>query len=182
MMALTAAQEFLRVAQMVSDLTVSVPIALISKERISEIEQRAPSDPTIGALNAELRKKLKAIARPEDYTQMAQAYEAYAEASFCLVMADRGVQLERTPGTGKLNQKRPDFVHHHGNGDIYFEVKALEIAAPIARHKEIAHQALEIAADLDQRARAGSSFRQSVGNLRAASGNASRRTPMRYGR
>ncbi len=113
---------------------------------------------------------------------MAQAYEAYAEASFCLVMADRGVQLERTPGTGKLNQKRPDFVHHHGNGDIYFEVKALEIAAPIARHKEIAHQALEIAADLDQRARAGSSFRQSVGNLRAASGNASRRTPMRYGR
>lgn len=152
-MALTTAQEFLRAAQMLSGLTVTMPMALMTGERVDEIEKRAPTDATLTALNEELRKKLKAVTRPEDYTQMGQAYEAYAEASFWLAMADRGVNLERTPGTGQLNQKRPDFVHHHKAGDIYFEVKALEIAAPLTRHKELAHEALENAADIEERAR-----------------------------
>ncbi|HEX2841357.1 hypothetical protein [Hyphomicrobium sp.] len=71
---------------------------------------------------------------------MAQAYEAYAEASFWLEMADRGVKLERNPGTGVDSQQRPDFVHHHAGGDLYFEVKALEIADPMQRHKASAYE------------------------------------------
>lgn len=152
-MALTTAQELLRVAQMLSGLTVTMPMVLITRERIEEIEKRATTDTTLAALNDELRKKLKAVIRPEDYTQMGQAYEAYAEASFWLAMADRGVTLKRTPGTGQMNQKRPDFLHYHKAGNIYFEVKALEIAAPLTRHKDLAYEALENAADLEERAR-----------------------------
>src|SRR5258708_29378619 len=82
---------------------------------------------------------------------MAQAYEVYAEACFWLEMADRGVRLDRTPGTGQLNQKRPDFVHAHPAGHVYFEVKALEIADPSTRHNQIAYDALDSTADLDRK-------------------------------
>jgi hypothetical protein len=84
---------------------------------------------------------------------MAQAYEAYCETSFVLEMITRSVPVDRTPGTGGHKEKRPDFVHHHASGDLYFELKALEIAEPLSRHKEIANKALENAADLDLRAR-----------------------------
>jgi hypothetical protein len=152
-MTLTTPEEFHRISQMLSGLTVSVPIALMTATRIDEIEQRSASEPTLASLNSELRKKLKAVKGQEDHTQMAQAYEAYSEASFWLEMANRGVRLDRTPGPGQLNQKRPDFVHAHKAGNIYFEVKALEIANPQARHNEIAHDALEKAAELDGGAR-----------------------------
>jgi hypothetical protein len=152
-MTLTTPEEFLRVSQMLSGLTVSVPIALMTASRIDEIEQRSASEPTLASLNNELRKMLKAVNGPQDHTQMGQAYETYSEASFWLEMADRGVRLDRTPGTGQMNQKRPDFVHSHSSGNVYFEVKALEIADPLARHDEIAHEALESAAELDARAR-----------------------------
>jgi hypothetical protein len=150
---LTTPEEFHRISQMLAGLTVSVPIALMTASRIDEIEQKAASEPTLASLNNELRKKLKAVKGPQDHTQMGQAYEAYSEASFWLEMADRGVRLERTPGTGQMDQKRPDFVHAHSAGNIYFEVKALEIADPLTRHNEIAHDALEKAAELDGRAR-----------------------------
>lgn len=150
-----ATKEYRRISSMLSGLTVSVPIALMTGARIAEIEKRAATEPALASLHKELREKLRAVTRPEDHQQMAQAYEAYAEASFWLEMADRGVSLDRTPGTGRLNQKRPDFVHRHKNGgDIYFEVKALEIADPLNRHNNIAYEALEKAAELDERARA----------------------------
>lgn len=148
-----AVQEYKRIAQMLSGMTVSVPMALMTKRRIEEIENRATIEPTLATLHKELKSKLKAVRRPEDHPQMAQAYEAYAEATFWLEMLDRGVRLDRTPGTGQNSQQRPDFVHHHQQGDIYFEVKALEVADPLARHKEIAYISLEAAADLDERAR-----------------------------
>ncbi|MGE0006184.1 MAG: hypothetical protein AB7S92_11360 [Parvibaculaceae bacterium] len=153
MPALTTPEEFFRVSQILAGLTVSVPIALMTRSRIDEIETRSASEPTLAALNHELRKKLKAVQGPQDHTPMAQAYEAYAEASFWLEMADRGVRLDRTPGTGQHNQKRPDFVHAHPAGPVYFEVKALEIADPTTRHDQIAYDALDSAAALDERAR-----------------------------
>lgn len=153
MPALTTPEEFHRISQMLAGLTVSVPIALMTRSRIDEIETRSASKPTLAALNNELRKKLKAVQGPQDHTPMAQAYEAYAEASFWLEMADRGVRLDRTPGTGQHNQKRPDFVHAHRAGPVYFEVKALEIADPTTRHDQIAYDALDSAAELDERAR-----------------------------
>ena len=152
-MASTTEEEYLRVTQMISGLTISVPLMQMTIERVRRIENAATTDSTMDALNNELRRRLVAVKRPEDHTQLGQVYEAFAEASFWLAMSGRGVSLERTSGTGQQDQKRPDFVHHHPEGDIYFEVKALEISSPLTRHGELAHEALEIAADLDGRSR-----------------------------
>jgi hypothetical protein len=152
-MATSITDEFNRVRTMLSRLTVSFPIMIMDAARIEAIQQAANQDTTLASLRRELLAKLRAITRPEDHGQMAQAYEAYSEASFYLEMKARNVTLERTPGTGEHGEKRPDFRHSHATGSIYFEVKALEIADPLSRHKEIAYEALEIAADLDMRAR-----------------------------
>ncbi len=145
--------EFARVASMLSGLTVSVPIMLMVRGQIERIETDATTDQTLAALERELRAKMKSIKAPEDHVRMAQAYEAYSEASFYLSMKDRHMSLERTPGTGQHKEKRPDFRHQHASGHLYFEVKALEIAEPMVRHKKIAHEALEVAAELAGRAR-----------------------------
>lgn len=105
------------------------------------------------ALCSELKRALKAIRQPEDHDAMAQAYEAYTEAIVCDEFCRRGVVLERTPGTGDYRQKRPDFIHRAAAGEIYVEVKALEIADRLTRHGGIAQEALGIAVDLDTRAR-----------------------------
>lgn len=151
-MVTTSTDEFIRVSQLLSGLTVSVPIMMMTREQVERITQDASTDTTLAALDRELRTKFKAVAAPEDHVQMAQAYEAYSEASFYLAMKDRGVVLERTPGTGGHKAKRPDFRYSHASGHLYFEVKALEIAEPLRRHKEIGHEALEIAAELEERA------------------------------
>lgn len=118
-----------------------------------KIEARSAGEPTLESLNNELRKRLKAVQGPQDHTPMAQTYEAYVEASFWLEMADRGVRLDRTPGTGQLNQKRR-FRPRSSGGTRVLEVKAFEIADPSTRHDQIAYDALDSAADLDARARA----------------------------
>jgi hypothetical protein len=153
-MALTTPEEYERISQMLANLTVSVPIALMTGLRINKIETRSAAEPTaLASLNNKLRKELKSVQGPQDHKPMAQAYGVYAEASFWLEMADRDVRLDRTPGTGQLNQKRPDFVHGHQSGNVYFEVKALEIAKPKIRYDQIAYDALDSAADLDARTR-----------------------------
>ena len=155
----TSTEEFIRVSQMLSGLTVSIPIVLMIQEQVERIEQDATTDSTLAALDRELRAKLKAVRSPEQHVQMAQAYEVYSEASFYLAMKDRGFVLARTPGTGGHQAKRPDFLYSNASGHLYFEVKALEIAEPLRRHKEIGHAALENAAELDGRAReAGAHF------------------------
>jgi len=139
---------------MLSGLTVSLPIMLMTSERIEQIERDAANDATLAALDKELGKKLKAVEGPEDHVQMGQAYEAYAEAILYIEMKRRGFALTRTQGTGGHSAKRPDFTHTHQNGKpLYFEVKALEIVDPIPRHPAIAEEGLEKAADLDERAR-----------------------------
>jgi hypothetical protein len=80
MAALTTPQEFLRISQILANLTVSVPIALMTASRIDEIAARSADEPTLASLNNELRKRLKAVQGPQDHTPMAQAYEAYAHA------------------------------------------------------------------------------------------------------
>jgi hypothetical protein len=152
-MAATSTDQFIRVSQLVSGLTVSVPIMIMTRAQVERITNDAATDSTLASLDRELRAKLKAVTAPEDHIQMAQAYEAYSEASFYLAMKDRGVVLERTPGTGGHKAKRPDFRYSHASGHLYFEVKALEIAEPLRRHKEIGHEALEIAAEMDERVR-----------------------------
>jgi hypothetical protein len=145
--------EFTRAQRVISGLTASVPMMLMTKERIEQLGQAAASDALFASLCRDLRKKFQAIQRPEDFTAMNQAYELYAEAITCLTLMERGVALERTPMTGKHKQKRPDFVHHHASGKIYFEVKALEIADSYQRHKDIAEAGLEAAAGLAERAK-----------------------------
>ena len=84
---------------------------------------------------------------------MGQAYEAYAETSACSELRKRGIALQRTPGTGQHKKQRPDFVHKHVSGDIFFEIKALDIADKLTRHQVIAKEGLEVRAELEQRAR-----------------------------
>lgn len=151
---MTASEEYERISQMLSGLTANLPIvAMAGVARMKAFEKIAKSDALMGEVVEELRKRLHAVGGPEDFTQMSQAYEAFAEANFVFEMLERGVKLERTSGTGTVNQKRPDFVHRHPAGNIYFEVKALDIADPLFRHKELAYRALEDAAELDERAR-----------------------------
>ena len=148
----TINDEFSRVRSMLSRLTVSVPIMIMMAERVKAIEQGGETDRVLAALERELHTKLRAIKRPEDHPQMAQAYEVYSEACVYMAMKGRGIALHRTPGTGKHRQQRPDFVHQHASGNIYFEVKALEIADPLVRHNKIASEALDKAAELHARA------------------------------
>lgn len=138
---------------MLSGLTFSIPVSLMTLAKIEEIEAAAVNDPVLASLVKELHDKLKAVTRPEDYERMAQCYEAYSEIAFYRAATGRGVPLSRTPGTGKQNQKRPDFVHQRHGGDLYFEIKALEIADSLFRHKELAERALDNAADLAERAK-----------------------------
>ena len=149
----TIHDEYTRVMAMLSRLTVSVPFVVMTSEQIAQIERESKSDQTLATLERELLAKLRAIKQPEDHQQMAQAYEVYSEVCVYREMKARGIELRRTPGTGGHQQKRPDFVHRHVSGDVYFEVKALEIAGATARHKKIAAEGLENAAELDTRAR-----------------------------
>lgn len=148
-----ASEELRRVQTLLSGLTVSVPIVLMDVERIEAFEASAATNPSLNALCSELRRALKAIRQPEDFDAMSQAYEIYAETVVCEEFFWRDVELERTPGTGEYRQKRPDFVHRAHEGELYVEVKALEIADRLSRHAEIANEALAIAVDLDVRAR-----------------------------
>lgn len=151
---ISSSDEFKRIKEMLDDLTVSFPIMLMTRERIEKIETDAANDATLGALDRELGKKLKAVTGPEDHGEMSQAYDAYAEAVFYSEMKRRGFALTRTQGTGGHGAKRPDFTHTHQNGHpLYFEVKALEIIDPTFRHRDFADEGLEKAADLDERAR-----------------------------
>jgi hypothetical protein len=152
-MSRTLIDEYIRVSRMLNRLTLSVPIMLMAQEQIESVANEAAKDSQLAKLERELRSKLKAVKGPEDHKQMAQAYEAYSEASFYLAMKNRGVALERTPATGGNKEKRPDFLHRSPTGDIYFEIKALDIVEPLSRHMEIGLDALENAAELDARAR-----------------------------
>jgi hypothetical protein len=149
----TLLDEFVRAQRIIAGLTTSMPMMLMVRERIEEFEAAAQTHPLMNELRRELRKKLRAIKGPEDYTQMGQAYEAYAETSACWELHNRGVVLQRTPGTGHYKKKRPDFIHTHVSGNILFEIKALDIADKLTRHKVIAEEGLEVRAELDQRAR-----------------------------
>jgi hypothetical protein len=131
----TAAQEHSRVYQMLSGLTANMSmIACADLGRIQQFETTAKSDPLMAELTGELRDRLAAVGGPEAFTEMSQAYEAFAEANFAFEMLGRGVRLARTPGTGNERQRRPDFVHGHAKGNLHFEVKALEIAEPTTRN------------------------------------------------
>ena len=112
---------------------------MMTRKQVERITADAATDATLASLDRELRAKLKAVITPEDHVQMAQAYEAYSEASFYLAMKDRGVVLERTPGTGEHKAKRPDFRYSGTVGHLYFEVKALEIA----EEQHLAQQAIQ---------------------------------------
>jgi hypothetical protein len=139
----TASEEYGRVQGMLSGLTANVSVmAFVGRERIEAFETAARADALMAELVGEFRDRLAAIGGAEAFEQMSKAYEAFAEANFAFEMLNRGVPLQRTAGTGGHGQKRPDFMHAHGKGPIHFEVKALDIAEPMFRHKEIADEAL----------------------------------------
>ncbi|WP_420419628.1 hypothetical protein [Pacificispira sp.] len=147
------ADEHLRVAQMMSGLTLSWPIQMMNRALLAEIESRGSAgEPLMLECARDLKRYLGAIQQPEDYSPVAQAYAVYAEALAYILLDKRKVRLERTPGTGGHGQKRPDFLHKHSKGDVYFEVKCLDFQGGVTRHKNLADDALEVAADLDGRA------------------------------
>ena len=150
----SASEEYARVYRMLSGLTANMSVmAFVGRERIEAFETAAQSDALMTELVGEFRNRLAAIRGAEAFGEMSQAYGAFAEANFAFEMLRRGVPLQRTPGTGRQGQKRPDFMYPHAKGPIHFEVKALDIAEPMVRYKEMADDALEQAADLDDRAR-----------------------------
>ncbi|HWD25657.1 MAG TPA: hypothetical protein VG387_00725 [Rhizomicrobium sp.] len=169
-------EQFVRAQQVIANLTTSVPLMLMTRERIKEFERQSAADPLIATLSNELEKQLRHIKRPEDFIAMSQAYEVYAEASTCMLLSQRGIQLKRTPGTGKHKQKRPDFMHDHSSGVVYFEVKALDIAEKISRHEEIAYDGLAVASDLAGRAKGPGVYfaEQSISGHKPDAGTAER--------
>jgi hypothetical protein len=118
------AAELIRVRQMMSGLTLSWPLVCIDDDALNEIERGSGADDEVLA-NAfrNIRGFFKRIRQPQDYGPIAQAYEEYAEAMVYLTLLERGIDVARTPGTGQLNQKRPDFVCTFNGHKIYVEVK-----------------------------------------------------------
>ena len=145
--------EFQRISQMISNLTYLFPRMIMSESLITKIDNDKSQDPTLNSLAKELYKKLQLVKMPEDYEQMAQAYEDYSECDFYIRMKDKGIKLNRTQGTGGNGQKRPDFEYDINNNKLFFELKTLEVMNPLMRNKAIANQALENAAELDSRAK-----------------------------
>jgi len=145
--------EFSRAKQLIHGLSTNLSLMLMTKEKVASFEAAASGNPLITSLCNELHTRFSKIMRPEDYEAMSQAYETYAELLASTTLISRGVTLDRTPQTGTHGEKRPDFVHHHQRGPIYFEVKALEIADKYERYREMAQRGLEAAADLSHRAK-----------------------------
>ena len=56
-------QEYTRIAQMLSGLTVSMPIALISSTRITQIESRSATEVDLEKIATELLRKLREVHR-----------------------------------------------------------------------------------------------------------------------
>ncbi len=93
------------------------------------------------------------VNKVQEFGPIAQAFEVYAEACAYLVLKAKGIALERTPGTGKDKQKRPDFIYTTSGGSIYFEVKCLDVEGGTRRHAELADRALDVAVKLDLKRR-----------------------------
>ena len=144
--------QYERVRRMLVGLSLSVPVISMNETRLARIDEGSETHPELRTLCRELHARLEAVKFPDDHVQLAQAYESYAEACFFLRAASSGVKLVRTPGTGQHKQKRPDFMHENAAGSrLFFEIKALEIADPVIRHRELSERALENAAELDGR-------------------------------
>jgi hypothetical protein len=147
-------EEYVRVCQMMSDITAHWPLVRMSRDALRKLEECAfLGDRTAVTLKTDLEGKLRSITKPEDFEKIAAALEVYAEALTYKIISDRGVALERTPGTGQFKIRRPDFVHKATSGEVYFEVKCIDFQGGTARHKVIADDALEMKADLAHRAK-----------------------------
>jgi len=150
----TLKSEFRRIRGLFPGLTFSWTIYQINPDTLDEIEKGGrENDSVLKVATDDLLKFFSKIQQPTDFIQIAQAYEAYAEASAYIFLKGKGLDLKRTPGTGKEKQKRPDFEFSAEKGNIYFEIKSLDFQDGKIRHKNLAYEALDVAADLDARAR-----------------------------
>ena len=149
----SVAREFMRIKQMISNLTFSFPIMLINQNMIEKIDQEKLSDSTLNSLAKELYQMFQKVKAPEDYTQMGQAFEIYSECDLYIKTKEKGTLLRRTSGTGEHKQKRPDFECVYNSDCLYFELKTLEVMCPLVRHPDTANKALEIAAEIGARAK-----------------------------
>lgn len=146
--------EYYRISQMMASLTMSWLIECMDRSVLCDIESGAQNgDVFLKECRRKIYRCLKTITDPENYDSIAQAFTMYAEANTYLLLQNKGVQLNRTPGTGGQQQKRPDFLFTHPNGEVYFEVKCLDFKGGKDRHRELSYKALDVAVDLDQRAR-----------------------------
>ena len=143
--------EFQRVISIFSGLTVNFTILRFCESDLTEIERRSGLGHILmQEFERNLCSAFARIKQPEDYQAVAAAYTIYAEARVSLAFEARGISLERTPGTGAKNQKRPDFVFQNGATKLYFEVKCLDFQGGERRHKAIANAALEVQANMKE--------------------------------
>lgn len=146
--------EHLRISQMMAGLTTNWPIFRMQSDVLDEIEKRSDAgDAVLSTAHEAILRHLQRVRQPEDFVSIAQAYEEYSEASIYLLLTQRGLRLARTPGTGQMKQKRPDFTCTYTGGNIYIEVKSLDFDEGWVRHKRLAMDALDKQADLEERAR-----------------------------
>ena len=150
---MSVVDEYLRISQMMSNLTMSWPLLRMDQAILDEIDSSARTDRFLKTCQQEILTHFGSVRYPEDRNGIAQAYTAYSEASVYVLLKKRGVEIGRTPETGGYMKKRPDFVHEHENGAIYFEVKCLDFEGGDRGHKAVAYNALEVAVDLETRSR-----------------------------
>src|SRR5271169_4743583 len=131
----TLDNEYVRIQRMMAGLTISWPMVRISRATLAEIEQGAQqADPVLVTARRDLIRFLGKVKQVQDFGPVAQAFEVYAEACTYLLLKAKGIALQRTPGTGKDKQKRPDFIYSNSRGSIYFEVKCLDFEGGASRH------------------------------------------------
>ncbi|WP_114944394.1 hypothetical protein [Microvirga calopogonii] len=120
---------------------------------LDEIERLALNgSPTAQSIEKEFRAFVNAITL-QNFAAIAQAYEVYCEGVACVLLDKQGIKFKRTPGTGGHKQQRPDLECELDGIRFFVEVKALEVQGGKYHHQGIMNEALEIQADLDERAK-----------------------------
>lgn len=159
-------QNLTSLLQDMSGLSLSWPLQRIVPEYLDRIESEARNnDQTAMELEQEIEGCFKKVSdgQPQDYNTAGSLYQAYGEAVAYILLKERGLSITRTAGTGKQNQKRPDFTCSCSKGDFFVEVKTLDFDDRDAQHTAVMESALNNQANLEDAAKTpGTHFGEAV--------------------
>ena len=129
-------QEHIRIEKLMrTGKTVYFPLVTMKQQILEKIVQGAANgDEFLKECNRNIKRQLSKVTNSNCRIPIADAYAVYAEANFYLHLKQKGIDLKRTPGTGTVGQKRPDFLYNLNGDDIYFEVKCLDFEEGDIRH------------------------------------------------